>query len=48
MDQSEARAQIKSERLSNDRLSVVIHDDVRWVIVLKDIDLYLTKLECIP
>jgi len=46
MDQSDARIQIRMERLSNDRLGLVIHDDVRWTVLLSELDQYLTKLEC--
>jgi len=46
MNQSEARIQIRMERQTNDRLGLVIHDDVRWTILMNELDQYVSKLEC--
>ena len=46
MDQAAARDQIRNDRQSQDRLSLVIHDDVRWKFVLDSLNIYLTKLLC--
>lgn len=45
MNQSEARTQIRKERLSQDRLGLIIHDDVRWSYILGELDSYLSELE---
>lgn len=47
MDQSIARNQIRNERQSQDRLGLIIHDDVRWGIALHSLDQYLSQLGCI-
>ena len=47
MDQTSARNQIKDERQSQDRLALVIHDDVRWRIVIDSLERYMIQLGCI-
>ena len=44
-DQLVAHNQIRLDRLSNNRLGLIIHDEIRWSRVLDDLDQYLTELE---
>ena len=45
MDQTEARKQIRLDRRSADRIGLVMHDDIRWQVLIKSLDQYLTEME---
>ena len=40
-----ARKQIRLDRRSADRIGLVMHDDIRWQVLIKSLDQYLTEME---